>query len=152
MTDTRQHETVVVGVDGSKSSRNAIRQAGREARYRDAGLLAVMAYSGERTLGAPATRPVSTLRTAEDERLAAETALRDAVADALGDQAEGVELRTVPGLAGRKLVETARRARAQLIVLAARGGSSLLPGTVSQYVLRKATCPVLVVPEHPWQR
>ena len=49
--------------------------------------------------------------------------------------------------AGRKLVETAQRANAQLIVLAGRGSASMLLGTVSQYVLRRAPCPVLVVPE-----
>ena len=36
---------------------------------------------------------------------------------------------------------------AQLLVLAGRGSASMLLGTVSQYVLRKAPCPVLVVPE-----
>jgi nucleotide-binding universal stress UspA family protein len=50
-------------------------------------------------------------------------------------------------LAGRRLVETAQRLNAQLIVLASRGSTSMLLGTVSQYVLRKAPCPVLVVPE-----
>jgi nucleotide-binding universal stress UspA family protein len=52
----------------------------------------------------------------------------------------------VAGIAGRQIVEAAREARAQLIVLATRGSMSLLLGTVSQYVLRKAPCPVLVVP------
>jgi nucleotide-binding universal stress UspA family protein len=146
VTNTPQ-KTVVVGVDGSGSSRTAIRLAADEARYRDAELIAVMAYSGERALGAPAVRPVATLRTAEDDRIVAETALRDAVFDALGDQADKVQLRTVLGLAGRKLVETAQRVNAQLIVLAGRGSASMLLGTVSQYVLRKAPCPVLVVPE-----
>jgi len=105
-----------------------------------------MAYSAERTLGAPAARPVSSLRTGDDNRIAAESALRDEVRDALGGQADGVKLRTIQGLAGRKLVETAAQAGAELIVLAARGSVSLLPGTVSQYVLRNAPCPVLVVP------
>ncbi|HEV3067010.1 MAG TPA: universal stress protein [Streptosporangiaceae bacterium] len=41
----------------------------------------------------------------------------------------------------------ARKVNAQLIVLAGRGSTSMLLGTVSQYVLRKAPCPVLVVPE-----
>ena len=50
------------------------------------------------------------------------------------------------GLAARAIVDTATQERAQLIVLAARPGISLLPGTVSQYVLRHARCPVLVVP------
>jgi hypothetical protein len=36
---------------------------------------------------------------------------------------------------------------AQLIVLAARHGITRVLGTVSQYVLRNAPCPVLTVPE-----
>jgi len=90
---------------------------------------------------------VATLAVAGDERLVAETALRDAVAAALGDEADRVELRTALGLAGRSLVDTAHRVNAQLIVLAGRGSTSMLLGTVSQYVLRRAHCPVLVVPE-----
>jgi len=136
-----------VGVGDPAGSRAAIRLAAEEAHYRGAELIAVMAYSGERALGAPATRPVATLRTADDERIVAEAALRDAVVDALGDQAEKVQLRTVLGLAGRRLIETAQHVNAQLIVLASRGSASMLLGTVSQYVLRKAPCPVLVVPE-----
>jgi nucleotide-binding universal stress UspA family protein len=57
-----------------------------------------------------------------------------------------VELLVVAGTAGRQIVEAAREVRAQLIVLATRGSMSMLLGTVSQYVLRKAPCPVLVVP------
>jgi nucleotide-binding universal stress UspA family protein len=69
------------------------------------------------------------------------------VVAALGEQADGVELRPMLGLAGRNLVDLARRTGAQLIVLASRGSASMLMGTVSQYVLRRAPCPVLVVPE-----
>jgi hypothetical protein len=39
------------------------------------------------------------------------------------------------------------KACADLVVLACRGGVSMLPGTVSQYVLRRAPCPVLMIPE-----
>jgi nucleotide-binding universal stress UspA family protein len=142
-----EQATVVVGVEATGTSRTTIQVAAQEAGSRDATLIAVMAYSGERALGAPAAGPVATLRTASDERLAAESALRDAVADALGDEADRVELRTTLGLAGRNLVDTARKLNAQLIVLAGRGSTSMLLGTVSQYVLRRAPCPVLVVPE-----
>jgi nucleotide-binding universal stress UspA family protein len=86
------------------------------------------------------------LRTAEDERIDAEAKLRDAVRDALGDQADSVQVHAVLGLAGRKIVEIAHKVNAQLIVLATRGSTSMLLGTVSLYVLRKAPCPVLVVP------
>jgi nucleotide-binding universal stress UspA family protein len=139
--------TVVVGVDGAGRGLTAIQLAAREASCRDAPLIAVMVYSGERALGAPATRPVASLRTDHDHRIFAESVLRDAVRDALGAQADGVELRTVQGPAGRKLVETAGQAGADLIVLACRAGVSMLPGTASQYVLRRASCPVLVVPD-----
>ena len=139
--------TVVVGVDGAGRCLTAIRLAAQEASCRDAPLIAVMAYSGERALGAPAARPVASLRTDGDHRIFAESALRDAVRDALGAQADGVELRTVQGPAGRKVVETASQAGADLIVLACRAGVSMLPGTVGQYVLRRAPCPVLTVPD-----
>jgi nucleotide-binding universal stress UspA family protein len=139
-------EAVLVGVDSSDASRAAIALAAREARYRGAPLIAVQAYSGERPPAAPAARPLSIMRTPEDERVDAESNLREAVRAVLGDQADGVELRAVLGLAGRKIVETAQKVNAQLIVLATRGSTSMLLGTVSQYVLRKAPCPVLVVP------
>jgi nucleotide-binding universal stress UspA family protein len=44
------------------------------------------------------------------------------------------------------IIEAAREAKAELIVLAARPGRTVVPGTVSQYVLLKARCPVTVVP------
>jgi nucleotide-binding universal stress UspA family protein len=147
MTTEPERPPVVVGVEGTGRSRATIRAAAQEARCRDATLIAVMAYGNERPPGAPAAHPVATLPVASDERLAAETALRDAVATALGDEADRVELRAALGLAGRNLVDTARGVNAQLIVLAGRGSTSMLLGTVSQYVLRRAPCPVLVVPE-----
>jgi nucleotide-binding universal stress UspA family protein len=147
LTHEPQPSTVVVGVDGAASSREAIRLAAREASYREAALVAVMAYSSTPALGAPAGRPLSSLRTADDEQFAAQSALHDAVAGALGDQAGQVELRTVLGQAGRNLVDVAHKVNAQLIVLAGRTGASALLGGVSQYVLRKAPCPVLVVPD-----
>lgn len=136
---------VVVGVDGSEASRAAIEVAEREARYRQAPLIAVQAYNGERVPGSAGAR-LSGPRSADDERQEAESALRGVVRDVLGDRADGVEVHAVLGLAGRKIIELAQRVNAQLIVLASRGSASLLLGTVSQYVLRKAPCPVMVVP------
>ena len=141
--------TVVVGVGGSAGSRAAIRLAAQEAGYRGAPLLAVMSYSGERALGAPAARPVATLRTAADERVVTDAMLHDIVRDALGAEADGVSYRTIAGLPGRALITAAREAGAQLIVLAARSDApaARVLGPVSQHVLRHAPCPVLVVPE-----
>ena len=55
----------------------------------------------------------------------------------------------VAGIAGRALAEAARAADAELVVLSTRGegGVTRLLGAVSQYVLRHAPCPVLVVPD-----
>ena len=134
--------TVVVGVDGSPPSRTALRLAAQEARCRQVPLIAVSAY--EPPLGKPAGGyPIGTLHTGDDERATTESALRDAVSKELGGQAD---LRVSEGLAGHVIVETARQTHAQLIVLAASPGKPMLPGTVSQYVLHKADCPVMLVP------
>jgi nucleotide-binding universal stress UspA family protein len=141
----KQMPIVVVGVRDSTGSRGAIRLAAREAAYRGAALLAVMAYSADSPLGAPAGRPLAVLHNSEEDHLVAEAALRDAVIDALGDQAQGVTVQAVPGQGGRVLVDAAERFNAALLVVAGREGA-ITPGTVSQYVLRRAPCPVLVVP------
>jgi nucleotide-binding universal stress UspA family protein len=140
--------TVMVCVDGSAGSQAAIRLAAREARYREAPLMAMMAYSGDRALGAPAARPLATLRTADDDRLSTEAMLEDLVRDALGGEAGRVECRAVAGTPGRALVEAARAVNAELVVLTSRTDATMarVLGSVSQYVLRHAPCPVLVVP------
>ena len=129
---------VLVGVDGSAASRAAIAAAAREASYRSAPLIAIQAYSGEQ------------IQRGEDGQRAAESGLRDAVQDVLGvERAARVQVHAVLGLAGRKIVETALQVNAQLIVLSTHGSRSMLLGTVSQYVLRRAPCPVLLVPAQP---
>lgn len=143
---------VVVAVGGSGSGRAAIQLAATEAGYRQVPLIAVTAYHSASPLGAPAARPVAAMRTPGDEHTSAEAMLGDEVTAALGDQAGQAELRAVAGLPGRKLVETARATNAQMIVLASGLRGSVLAGAVSQYVLRNAPCPVLVVPDPPATR
>ena len=140
--------TVVVGVKRSSDSRAAIRLAAQEALYRDTTLIAVMAYPAGRGWS-PAVRPGAERLTRADDRAIAEDLLREAVSDALGDAGERVEYRivAVADLAGRALVHVAQTEDAQLLVLAAREGIARVLGTVSQYVLRNAPCPVLSVPE-----
>jgi nucleotide-binding universal stress UspA family protein len=138
--------TVLVGVKRSADSRAAIRLAAQEARYRDTILIAVMAYPAERNWS-PAVRPGAERLTSADDWAVTDDLLREAVSDALGDAAGRVEHRVVADLPGRALVHAAQTANAQLIVLAARHGIARVLGTVSQYVLRNAPCPVLTVPE-----
>jgi nucleotide-binding universal stress UspA family protein len=138
--------TVLVGVKRSADSRTAIRLAAQEALYRDTTLIAVMAYAAERGWS-PAVKPGAASLTQADDRAVAEDLLREAVSDALGDAARQVEHRVVADLPGRALIHAAQAVNAQLIVLAARRGIARVLGTVSQYVLRNAPCPVLTVPE-----
>ena len=138
--------TVVVGVKRSADSRAAIRLAAQEALYRDTTLIAVMAYPAERGWS-PAVRPGTERLTSADDREVTENLLREAVSDALGGAAGRVEHWVVADLPGRALVHVAQTEDAQLLVLAAREGIARVLGTVSQYVLRNAPCPVLTVPE-----
>jgi nucleotide-binding universal stress UspA family protein len=140
--------TVVVGVDGPLGSFAAIRLAKQEAAFRGGGLAAVMAYISESTLGTPAARPIATPKALDEQRKTAESALRQAVTDALGSD-DGVALQVEAGTPGRVLVHAAQDLDADLVVLATRKehAPSRLLGAVSQYVLRNAPCPVLVVPE-----
>ena len=138
--------TVLVGVKRSSDSRAAIRLAAQEARYRNSTLIAVMAYPAERGWS-PAVKPGAERLTRADDQAVAEGLLREAVSDALGDAADRVEHRLVADLPGRALVHAAQTVNAQLIVLAARHGITRVLGTVSQYVLHNAPCPVLSVPD-----
>lgn len=146
--------TVVVGVDGSPDSYTAIRLAWEEARLRGVQLITVMAYGSEGALGAPAARPLTMPHPAGEDQALTESTLRSVVKAAIGAEESAVETRVVVGAPGRVLVETARAADAQMIVLSARkeGTPSRLLGAVSQYVLRNAPCPVLVVPEASRER
>jgi len=140
--------TVVIGVDGLPESLAAIRLGRQEAAYRGSDLVAVMAYSGNTALDSPAARPLSLPRTVGEQSELVKSTLCAAVTQALGSDGGQVEIRAVAGPPGRALVDTARDLKAVLIVLAARKehSPSRLLGAVSQYVLRNAPCPVLVVP------
>jgi nucleotide-binding universal stress UspA family protein len=140
--------TVLVGVQGPTWSRAAIQEAAREARFRGTKLVAVSAYGAEHAAAAaPAARPAAGLQSTAEQRDAAEAALQSAALDALGSGAAEVELRVMEGVPGRSLVEAARLLDAELLVLASRGDGAVSWLLGSQYVLRNAPCPVLLVPD-----
>jgi nucleotide-binding universal stress UspA family protein len=137
--------TVIVGVDSSEASKAALRLAAQEARWRQAPVVAVSAY--ELPLGPVGGFPGAALHTQGEEQANAEAELRATVDHELGDDAGQAKVRVSAGLAGRVIIEAAREVQADLIVLAAHPGKSAVPGTVSQYVLLKARCPVTIVPD-----
>jgi nucleotide-binding universal stress UspA family protein len=137
--------TVIVGMDNSEAAKAALRLAAQEARWRQAPLVAVSAY--ELPVSPAGGFPSGAMHTQSEERATAEAELRAKVDRELGAEAGEASVRVSTGLAGRVIIEAAREAHAQLIVLAAHPGKSMMPGTVGQYVLLKAGCPVTFVPD-----
>jgi nucleotide-binding universal stress UspA family protein len=126
--------TIVVGVDGSAVSLQALTWAVAEGRVRDEDVRAVYAWAH-----APAGSA-----SPNDAQVAAERRLAEAVAE-LGD-AGGVEQQAVHGHPVDVLVEQSREA--SLLAVGSRGhgklGAALL-GSVSRACAHHAECPVLVM-------
>jgi nucleotide-binding universal stress UspA family protein len=144
--------TIVVGVDGSDASREALRWGAEEARLRDARLVAVHAWSfipaapiGDPGMLAMPAGDLAGQLSAESE--AATSALEAVVTEALGpDPTIEIDRRVVEGDAGEVLV--AEGATADLIVVGSHGRTGLkaaLLGSVSRHVVDHAPCPVVVV-------
>ncbi|MGV3760114.1 MAG: universal stress protein, partial [Actinomycetota bacterium] len=132
---------IIVGVDGSDGSAEALRWAVEEGRLRGEPVVAVMAWGyldqHHAVQGAEFDPDYGEPQARE--------ALAAAVADALGEGA-AVEQLVVCDLAPSALVSTATPE--DLLVVGARGlggFKGLLLGSVSQRVLAEATCPVAVI-------
>jgi len=144
--------SIVVGVDGSDASRDALRWAAEEARLRSAPLVAVHAWSfvPAQPIGDPGMLAVPAGDLAGQlgaENDAAQIGLDQAVEDALGaDSDVASERRLVEGDAGEALVDASKDA--QLVVVGSHGRSGFkaaLLGSVSRHVVDHAACPVVVV-------
>lgn len=137
---------IVVGVDGSESSRKALRYAIREAEVWDAELTAIATVPMASGAGALAWLPAAVDR----EQVLAEvrSGLDRVIADALEGH-EGVTVRrhALDGNAAELMAEFSTAVDLVIVGSRGRGGfSGLLLGSVSQGVLAHASCPVLVVP------
>ncbi|MBQ1051055.1 universal stress protein [Micromonospora sp. C51] len=143
--ESRADGPVVVGVDGSELSREAVRFAFEEAAWRGTDLVAVHAWLYPTPAGPgdilPLVYDLDAFRD-EEERLLAE-----AVAGWSERYPEvPVRRRLVRGSPGRALVEESRTA--QLVVVGARGRGALaglLLGSVSHAVLHHAHSPLAIV-------
>ena len=139
---------IVVGIDGSKGSDEALRFALAEARLRGVGLRIVCAWATPTAAYAGmAYVPTFDLRDVEEE--AAQLKLKAAVESLGADPGVAVETVALEGHPADTLL--AQASGADLLVVGSRGlggFSSLLLGSVSQQVVHHAPCPVAIVP-HP---
>jgi nucleotide-binding universal stress UspA family protein len=133
---------VVVGVDGSSTSRLALRRAAEEAFAHDADLEVIMAWSFlDQMTGAPFDPHYGEAQ--------ARAELECIVGHELGEnRPASTVLRVDNDLAVRTLLAAAEGA--WLVVVGNRGVGGfkgLLLGSVSSQVAHHAPCPVLIVPE-----
>jgi nucleotide-binding universal stress UspA family protein len=138
--------TIVVGVDGSEGSVDALRFAIDEARTRGAEVKAVSAWHVPQMIysGGYVPMPIDPI---DYEQFT--TAALDKVMDEVGANENGVKVSPVvhQGQAAEVLVEEAKSADLLVVGSRGRGGfRGLLLGSVSQQCAHFAPCPVVIVP------
>jgi nucleotide-binding universal stress UspA family protein len=139
--DQDPRSVIVVGVDGSDSSRDAVRWAAQQAKLTGSTLRAVASWRWPNYL----------TRVPPGVNLQADTAhtLQQVLDDALADHADvSVTQHVVEGPAGPALLTQAHDA--SLLVVGARGRAAfpgMLLGSVAEYCVRNGPCPVVVVRE-----
>jgi len=141
---------IVVGVDGSPSSRAALRWAVRDAVLTGGMVEAVMAWQVPMILRTSAWAPIYVDEMSsfeEDARKTLDAVISDEVEPA---DSQRVTARVVYGHPDQVLLEAA--ADADLLVVGSRGHGSVadaLLGSVGQYCIHHAHCPVLIMRGEP---
>ncbi len=137
---------IVVGVDGSGSSQQALEWAVKHAALEHAPLtvLTVREVAGSPFSGSPIIHDED--KPAEERaRQAAQEAVDKTITD-LGTRPDSVTVRAVSGRPAQELIEASQDA--DLVVVGSRGVggfASLLVGSVSSQVVNHAACPVVVL-------
>lgn len=136
---------ILVGIDGSESSRAALRFALAEARQRGTSVRAVGVWHVPVTAYGSAFVPPN-LKLREDLETAARDGLQRAIADTAAGDVE-VETAVREGQPADVLLKEAQTA--ELLVVGSRGLGGfrgLLLGSVSQQCAHHAPCPLVIVP------
>jgi nucleotide-binding universal stress UspA family protein len=138
---------IVVGVDGSPSSKSALAWAVRQAEVTGATVEAVIAWHYPVMAGGVPFAPVRALDTASDVGAYAANVLTDAVREIVApDGPVKVSLTVRKGNAARVLLDICNGA--ELLVVGSRGHGGFteaLLGSVSQACVYHARCPVVIV-------
>jgi nucleotide-binding universal stress UspA family protein len=148
--DTMQ--PIVVGIDGSSGSIEALRWAAAEAKLRNAPLRAVLAWEYPYAYGGlSGVYVVPTEQIEKDSAATLETIIAQAIPDPAA--AKAVERIIVPGHPSSQLIDQSKDAG--LLVVGARGHGGfmgLLVGSTSDQVVKHAECPVVVIHERPTEQ
>ncbi|MEV3936804.1 universal stress protein [Glycomyces sp. NPDC049804] len=135
---------VIVGVDGSPSSRRALRWAVEQAEATGKRVVAVQAWQVPAMYGTGAM-----VMPGVDWGEEARTALESTVASAVGKESRAaIEQRVVEGHPASALLDQVGDADSDLLVVGSRGHGGfvgMLLGSVSLHVVAHARCPVVVV-------
>lgn len=138
---TAAKPSIVVGVDGSRESRSALRWAARIAEAIDARIEVVMTWEFLPNYGWAGVPPIAVPQAELEDQLA------QIVTEVFnGEVPSELTSRVVEGSAAASLVAESKNA--QLVVVGSRGHggfAGLLLGSVSAKVAEHAACPVLVV-------
>ncbi|MEO9174474.1 MAG: universal stress protein [Gaiellales bacterium] len=146
---------IVVGVDGSKSSRVALEWALAEAKLRGSTLRAVHAWmipavgTSEAPWALMGTTDYLALDSSEIEKAAGDALEREISEVQAGAGSDVViERQVVDSPAAQAIIDASKDA--ELVVVGTRGHgaiASLVLGSVSHHVVQHATCPVVTVRE-----
>jgi nucleotide-binding universal stress UspA family protein len=140
-------EKIVVGVDGSDASKQALRWAIEEARAHGASVMAVYAWEVPPPVPDVAAMPtIDPVAYFPDFQKAAEKLATDIVEEVVGDETSvNVEAVAVEGRPASAVIDAA--GDADLVVVGSRGlggFKTLVLGSVSHQVAQHAPCPVVI--------
>lgn len=135
-------QRILVGIDGSTESREALIWAAQEARFRDATLEVVHAWDAPWNYwSGVAAKPMD---------VDVEAVQRELVAEELkAADLDGVDLETTitNDIPARAIIDKSDSADLVVVGSRGRGGfTGLLLGSVSEQVVRHSKCPVVVIP------
>jgi nucleotide-binding universal stress UspA family protein len=151
MSEPRGQLPIVVGIDGSEDSKDALRWAARQAELTATTLTVVTAWQLPVSFGTvwqmPATYGKSHDLSQVDFAADAKKTLDATLEEVLGADAHvSVTPQLVSGRAAPVLIEASRHAALLVVGRSGHGGfAGMLIGSVSQHCVSHAACPVVVV-------
>lgn len=134
---------IVVGLDGSQASNEALKWAAEEAKLLGATVEAIHAWQLPPTYGWGPVVPSPNLDLSENAQATVREALKEVFGESVPDY---VHATIVEGQAAHSLIEAAKGAHLLVVGSHGRGGfAGMLLGSVSQQCVQHATCPVVVI-------